>query len=414
MKKFISWLIDVFAPNMQKIVKNPWIAGLSSTMQKIIPFILTGSMVFIYNIFRSYFPSLPDLGIISNFTFGLLGLLVAFMVANQLMEKLQHQRYTLIAGLTSISVFLMFIKPVFDDGMMVVDFGRFGPSGIFVGMVAGYFVSIIFYHYGKLNLLSESNIPIMVVEWINNILPIIIAISITAILAFRVDMDIFDLIVQAFSPIQSFGQTLPGLILIVFLMAFFYSLGISAWIWNAVTTPIFMQGIMENIEAVNQGLEVTNIVTSETVFTAALITMGGVGATLGLNLLMLISKSKELRTVGRLFIFPSFFNINEPIMFSTVVMNPLLMLPLWINAITGPTVVWLAMSSGFLNIPSQMIQVGQIPAPFSSVMITQDLKAVIVYFILLGMYLITWYPFFKAYEKKRLQQEGSGELNKIN
>ena len=88
-----------------------------------------------------------------------------------------------------------------------------------------------------------------------------------------------------------------------------------------------------------------------------------------------------------------------------IVMNPLLMVPMWINSITGPLVVWFTMRSGLLNIPSKMIQVGQIPAPLSSVMITEDLRAVLVYVVLFILYLVTWYPFFKVYEKQRIAEE---------
>jgi PTS system cellobiose-specific IIC component len=68
------------------------------------------------------------------------------------------------------------------------------------------------------------------------------------------------------------------------------------------------------------------------------------------------------------------------------------------------------MRSGFLNIPSKMIQVGQIPAPLSSVMITEDLRAVIIYVILFVLYLAIWYPFFKVYEKQRMNEELAEEL----
>ena len=213
-------------------------------------------------------------------------------------------------------------------------------------------------------------------------------------------------------PIQNFGQTLPGFVLLIFLMTFFYTLGISHWLWNGVKMPIFMAGIAANIAAVEAGLAPMNIATNEAVFTAGLITMGGMGATLTLNLLMCFSKSKSLKTVGRLTILPSIFNINEPIMYSApIVMNPLLMVPMWINSITGPLVVWFTMRSGLLNIPSKMIQVGQIPAPLSSVMITEDLRAILVYVVLFLIYLATWYPFFKVYEKQRIAEEQSEALN---
>jgi len=130
------------------------------------------------------------------------------------------------------------------------------------------------------------------------------------------------------------------------------------------------------------------------------------GATLGLNILMMRSKSKKLRTLGKIFIGPSIFNINEPVMFGApVVFNPLLMLPMWINSITGPVVVWIAMSTGLLNIPSKMIQVGQVPAPVSTVMITEDWRGIIWYIVLFVIYLATWYPFLKVYERQVLAEE---------
>ena len=88
-----------------------------------------------------------------------------------------------------------------------------------------------------------------------------------------------------------------------------------------------------------------------------------------------------------------------------VVFNPLLMLPILINSITGPAVVWLTMHYGLLKIPCTMVQVGQIPAPFSSVMITGDWRAVPVYILLFAIYLMTWYPFFKVYEKQCVEEE---------
>ena len=195
-------------------------------------------------------------------------------------------------------------------------------------------------------------------------------------------------------------------ILICFVPVIFYSMGISSWVFNAVTTPIFMVAIAENIEAVANGGVPMNIATSEAVFTAALITMGGRGGTLPLNVLMLGSKSKKLKTMGKICIGPSLFNINEPLMFGApVVFNPLLMLPILINSIVGPTVVWLTMHYGLLNIPSKMVQVGQIPAPFSSVMITGDWRAVPVYIVLFILYLLTWYPFYKVYERQCVEEE---------
>lgn len=408
MKKFMGWLTDKFAPTMNKFIQKPWIAALSSTMQKVIPFIMTGSVVFLYNVFQSYLEFLPDLSGISNFSFGMLGLLIAFLMMNQVMEKLRLPRYTITGALTSICVFFIFIHPTIENGVFSVDFARFGPTGILVGLLAGIFTALIYSLYAKIPFLKDTSIPDFVVEWIHNIIPMFVSLGLASLISFRFNIDIFNIIEIVFSPLQNIAQTLPGLILICLIPAILYSIGISSWVFGAVSTPIFMVGIQANIDAVANGLPATNIVTSETVFTAALITMGGMGATLALNVIMLFSKSKRMKTMGKICIVPSLFNINEPLVFGTpIVMNPILMVPFWLCSIAGSIVVWISMSTGLLNIPSKMIQIGQIPAPISSVMITEDLRAIIVYIVLFAIYAAIWYPFFKVHEKTCIDEENA-------
>ena len=405
MKKFMDWLANSFAPKAKQLTQKPSVAGLSSAMQKLIPFIMTGSIVFFYNVFRSYIPQLPDLGNISNYSFGMIGMIAAFMVANQYMEKFKHPNYSITAGIVSVCVLMMTLHPVgAKEG--VYDMGRVGPTGILIGVIVGAVVSVIFHYFSKLHLLQNSELPDFVVEWINNIIPIFLSLALWSTMIFALKIDVFEVIINLFEPIQSFGQSLPGLILLVLIPAFFYSMGISTWLWSAIQNPIFIAGIAANALALKNGDVGMNIVTNETVYSLGLIMMGGTGATLTLNLLMCFSKAKKLKTLGRICIGPSLFNINEPIVFSTpVVMNPILMMPMWINSITGSCVVWFAMRGGLLNIPQDLMQVAQIPAPISSVMILQDFRAILWYVLLFAMYLITWYPFFKVYEKEVLADE---------
>ncbi len=73
MKRFMNWLTNSFTPTMNKFSQKPVVAALSSSMQKIIPFILTGSCIHLYNVLRSYIPALPNFIRIINFSFGMLG-----------------------------------------------------------------------------------------------------------------------------------------------------------------------------------------------------------------------------------------------------------------------------------------------------------------------------------------------------
>ena len=380
MKNLMTWLSDVFAPKARQVFANPWIDTVASTMKKVLPIILTGSLIFFYNVFRSYLPFLPDLSPIANFSFGLLAIFVAFFITHEAMLKLGHGQYQINASLISVAAYLMLCRPQVVDGVFQIDNGRIGPAGIMMGIVVGLYVAIVFHLYAKLHVLENNDtLPDFVSDWINNIIPITLTLGIAMVFANVLKLDLYNMLVSLFMPLQKGAQTLPGFILICFVPIIFYSMGISSWVFNAVTTPIFIVA-----------------------------TMGGRGGTLPLNVLMLGSKSRKLKTMGKICIGPSLFNINEPLMFGApVVFNPLLMLPIMINSIVGPAVVWLTMHYGLLNIPSKMVQVGQIPAPFSSVMITEDWRAVPVYIVLFILYLLTWYPFYKVYERQCVEEEAN-------
>lgn len=407
MNGFMKWLSDSFAPKMEALFSRPWPSAVSSCMQKIIPFILTGSVIYLYNVAVSFFPQLPDLSPIANFSFGCISLIIAFMMANQCMEQLNHPFYVINAGLVGACVMLMAVCPTDQgvEGGLATLMNGIGASGIAVGMIAGLYTAIIFNLWAKLHFLEGSSIPDFVSGWINTILPTLITLGLEMVLVYTLHVDIYNAILSVFNPIASIAQTLPGFLLCTMIPSIFYTLGISSWFFSSVTTPIFLAGIQANIDAVAAGGIATNIVTSESTFTLAFITMGGMCCTLGLNVLMCFSKSTKVKTLGRILLAPSIFNINEPIMYSTVVFNPIFMLPAWICTFVSTVYVWVLMSTGLLNIPAQLLNVGQVPAPFISVLVTQDMRAILWWAILFVILIAIWFPFFKVWEREQLAQE---------
>ncbi|MCI9049214.1 MAG: PTS sugar transporter subunit IIC [Coprobacillus sp.] len=413
MKKIMNWLANSFAPKMNKFCSRPWISGVSSGMQKIIPFILTGCVIFFYNVLRSWVPSLPDLGFIINYSFGLLGIIVAFSIAQQCMEKIGIVESATQCGITAICVFFMLVNPITgESGETIIQSGRLGASGMIVGIVAAIGTAIVFNLFAKLKFLKDSDIiPDFVVGWLNVVVPALISLSISMILTSYLKIDIYSMILSLFAPLSSFAQSLPGLVVIVFIPVFMSSLGINGWLFAAISTPIYMAGIQENIANVAAGLPAMNITTNEVVFTSGLIAMGGLGATLVLNILMFRAKSKKLRVLSRIFIGPSIFNINEPVIYGVpIVLNPILMIPLYLCTIIGCVITWGIMRLGWLNIPASLLFTGQLPVPFSTVIATGgDFRGVLWAIVLFVIYIIIWYPFFKIYDNQCLHEEKEQE-----
>lgn len=412
MSKIMDWLENKFAPAMSKITQNPWVSALSGSMMKILPIIMTGSLIFFYNVFRSWIPALPDLSGVLQFTFQLTSLILTFLVANQLMEKLGHTRYVLNAGLTSIIVFLIAIKPTIgDDGIFSVEFGRFGPTGMFVALVVGILVSVVYHFYAKLHILEDSvTIPDFVCEWINQILPMFLCVLLGTIISSNLNIDIYQVISAVFSPLEHLGRTLPGLIIMMMAISFLYSMGISTWFLGTFTTPILMAGTAANLAQVAAGQTPTNIVCYETIYLLSLMTLGGQGCTLTLNVHMLLSKSKRLKSLGKVCIGPSIFNINEPVVFGApIVFNPILMLPMWINTLVSAVIIWFVMSWGWLDVPAASVTTGQIPAPIGYIIVTGDWRTIIFWVLIFVVTFLIWKPFFKVYEKQVMKEEAEEE-----
>lgn len=412
MSKIMDWLENKFAPAMSKITQNPWVSALSGSMMKILPIIMTGSLIFFYNVFRSWIPALPDLGGVLQFTFQLTSLILTFLVANQLMEKLGHTRYVLNAGLTAIIVFLIAIKPtISDDGIFSVEFGRFGPTGMFVALVVGVLVSVVYHFYAKLHILEDSiTIPDFVCEWINQILPMFICVLLGTIISNNLNVDMYQVISAVFSPLEHLGRSLPGLIIMMMAISFLYSMGISTWFLGTFTTPILMAGTAANLAQVAAGQTATNIVCYETIYLLSLMTLGGQGCTLTLNVHMLLSRSKRLKSLGKVCIGPSIFNINEPVVFGApIVFNPILMLPMWINTLVSAVIIWFVMSWGWLAVPAASVTTGQIPAPIGYIIVTGDWRAIIFWVLIFVVTFLIWKPFFKVYEKQVMKEEAEEE-----
>ena len=131
------------------------------------------------------------------------------------------------------------------------------------------------------------------------------------------------------------------------------------------------------------------------------------GCTLSFNIWLLTSKSKRLKTLGRVCIGPSIFNINEPVLYGApMVFNPVLMLPMYICTFVNATIVYCIMRMGLLAVPTiELAMVATIPAPISTVMFTGDMRGILWWAVVMALNLAIYYPFFKSFERTVLAEE---------
>ena len=322
------------------------------------------------------------------------------------MEKKGNQKLKISASCTSIALFLLTIMPTFDGDAGTINFTQdlLGTGGMLVSVVVGLFTGFVFSVASKHSLFKEdTSMPDIVVNWTDAMVPTAICIGIGMIM-YNTGFNLSLVVRAIFSPVTSIGQTLPGMILCYFITVFLYSFGFT-WIFFPIIWVIWMDGIAANAAAVAVGAAATSYNLMETFM--GMMYIGGQGATLPLVLLMMFcSKSKKNKTIGRITLLPSLFNINEPIVFGApIVWNPILMIPMWLNAIIPPIVLYILLAIGFCPVPSAPMQMWYLPIYIQGFLSTGSIMGVVTVVILTVVSLLIWYPFFKVWDKAEAEKE---------
>lgn len=407
MNGFMHFLNTKFAPGAQKIANNDWIVTIKNSILEVLPFIFVGSFITLFNIPLNFWKWWPDLAPISSFTFGLVSIFIAFLFPFNLMEHKKLKKQRIIAGLSSVALFLMLANPTWDKSGAVVSyqFSEFGAGGMFVALVVGIYTALIMEAFGKFSFFSEdTSMPDFVIAWFDSMLPITVVVATGWILTYLLHFNFYKLIVDLFSPLANSLNTWWGFTLFLFFTCFIYSMGISGWVLAAVDQPVMLAGIAANAHQYANGQAVTHIFTSELIYSFPWI--GGVGCTLPLVLLMLFAcKSRRMKALGKACIAPSIFNINEPVIFGTVVWNPYLMIPLWINGLVLPLITAFWFKAGLSPIPHSLMQMWYIPFPFVTWIVSPAISSIILLVILFVVGTLVWYPFLKVYDNSLIKDE---------
>lgn len=139
-------------------------------------------------------------------------------------------------------------------------------------------------------------------------------------------------------------------------------------------------------------------------------TIGGSGATLGLCLLLALrAKSKHLKTLGRLALPTSLFNINEPLIFGApIVMNPSLAIPFIAAPMANFILTTLVNKLGFAVFTGAMLN-NYLPVGIMGWMAANSWQGAVWQILLVVLDAVIYYPFFKAYDAKKVAEEKLSE-----
>jgi len=412
MNKFMTWMTDSFAPKVNRLAKNPWIAAIQDAILTAIPMIFIGSFATILSIVKSYWKSFPDFSPVSTFSFGLFSLFLAYLIPEAIMLHKGYKSVSKQAGIAGIAFFLLMIFPSFDkNSNLVLNSTMLGTGGMLTALFSGIVVGIVMNIASKYQLFGEdSSMPDFVITWFNTLIPIIVLLLAGWLLTFQLKFNMTHAIESVFDPLVHLGGSFGGFVIIVFLgYSFLYSFGISSWIIYPVEMAIALPAIAQNAKRASEGLAAQNIFVAEAV---GIFTIGGGGATLALCIMMaFMGKSSRMKMVGRAALVPSIFNINEPVVFGApIAFNPILMVPMWVMGLLGPILTWIVMKIGLVPIPTHVFNLWYLPAPIFAFLSTRSIAGVIYVFILFAISWAVYLPFFRLADKEAVDSEKEDEV----
>ena len=300
------------------------------------------------------------------------------------------------------------------EGQM--SFTNFSSTGLFTAIIVS-ILTVEFYRFlvdkkvGTISIKAEG-IPPAIAQSFTGLVPGSIVIVSAAFLSWAVVAltggTLPDLVGIIMMPLISGVDSIWAVILFSVIVLVFWWFGIHD---AAITRPLetfWSAMLLANLEAYGRGTPATEL---PYVFTSGhwwiFMAIGGSGATLALCFLLLTSKSKQLRTVGKLAIVPGLFNINEPIIFGVPIMlNPLMFVP-FVGAMTINGVITYILMKLHI-VARQFISVSwNMPAPIGAFLSTLDWKAAVLSLVLIVLDGLIYYPFFKVLEKQKLAQENA-------
>lgn len=429
MNKLMQKIQDVLMPIGNKIGNQKHLSSISAGIITTVPLTIIGAIFtiianppvtkeilanhnFFIDILRAWSQwataNASLLNVPIQMTTNMLGLVVSFTVAYQLAQK--YELEAMPNGICSLVTFLMVASPIVNGNLSST---YLGSSGLFVAIIVA-LITVEIAHFcdaKHFEINFGKDIPPMVNQSFKAIVPLALDVVILyganvackCLLGSPLPEVLMSVLTPAIgtvsSPLVIIGMVTFGLLLWV--------VGIHGL---ALIAPIIFT-LLYAAAGVNADLIAAGkapVFNGSFLFHAA--TWSGSGLTLGLVILMLRSKSKQLNAIGKIGILPSIFGINEPVIFGTpVTFNPIIAVPFILAPVVSMFLTWLAYAIGLLT-PYHTVIIAYLPIGLDQFLMTGSVINMIWPYLMLGVSMIIYYPFFKVYENQLIEESNRKEV----
>lgn len=357
-----------------------------------------------------------------SYSMGILGFFVAGTTAKALTDSINRQleatnqmNYlsTMLAAM--VGFLLMAADPAKEGGLLT---GFMGTKGLLTAFISA-FVTVIIYKLcvkNHVTIRMPDEVPPNISQVFKDLIPftlsIVLLYLVQLIVKYTLGVNVAESIGALLAPLFQAADGYLGITLIFGAYAFFWFVGIHGpSIVEPAIAAITYANAEVNLNLLQAGQHADKILTSGTQM--FIVTMGGTGATLVVPFMfMWLTKSKRNRAIGRASVVPTFFGVNEPILFGApLVLNPIFFIPFILTPIVN---VWifkffidvLGMNSFTANLPWTT------PAPLGLVLGTNlQVLSFVLAAVLIAVDVLIYYPFLKVYDEQILAEEIAGNTS---
>ncbi|MFV0560560.1 MAG: PTS sugar transporter subunit IIC [Enterococcus sp.] len=360
-----------------------------------------------------------------NGTLGILGLMVTFLIGYRLAKSYGSEGA--LEGIVALACYIALVPNTLsvtaNNGDVVEASGTLtqtytSASTMLLGILAALIGITLLCKMSanpRLRIKMPDSVPPAIAKSFNLLIPALLTISLFSFLEVAIrtitHVTVPELVVEVLqAPLVGGFQSLSGILLYVFLSTFVFIFGIhGSFVFGAISGPILLTSLQQNIEAINAGQVAPNIVTQS--FLDAYVYMGGGGTMICLVIAVLIfSKRKDEKMIAKIGGVSSLFNISEPMMFGLpIVFNPIYAIPFCITPMVATLLAYIATSLQWVN-PTYISIPWVTPPVLSGYLATAgDVRASILQLVILFAGICIYAPFVllsnKAVKEEETQEQ---------
>jgi len=407
MSKFMDFFQEKMIPPLVKVGNQRHLMAVRNGLAITIPFIIVGSIFLIlgnlpFEWWADFIGKLgPMMNVAVTCSFGVLGVLASLGIGYHLAKSYKLDPIT--GAVISFVAFLL--TQITDD--LQLDTSKFGAEGLFTAILVSIFAVEILRFFVKKNIVVKlpEGVPPAVGNSFIALTPTLAVMSTLWIIRVVFGFNITEFITMIFSPVVFALNTLPGILIYSMLVTLLWSAGVHGdMALEGIADPIFLQFLTVNTAAFIAHKPIPYITASG--FYSLFVNVGGTGATLCLVLLMLRSKSKLYKSLGKVAFPSACFEINEPIIFGfPIVLNPVILVPFTIVPVVLTTMSYILMYFDIIGKPVVMVPWTMPPIIGPLLATGGDWRAAVWSAVSMAIAVVIYYPFFKTAEKQQLQIE---------